>query len=333
MLSIWLRTMDISKSCGGFTTTEYKDGQPERWIGRCKEGTSTSSSGCMNRSEGCSVLATCEAARLGHLNVLRWLLEHYPGRDNLMEFAAWEGHLEVVQYLDQNTNQCASRWGVATAAKRGWLQAQLVLLEHHHEWDNLEVVGRAFDETLAQLSCQHAASDSALWTETVETLERFHSKRLYSCVSLMLERALRRGYLRLAQRFVRYRNASERCKYVQVAAQHRNIVLLRWMLANGTPIDTSAAIGVGEDRSSFAYVEVAGYLSESDRVQLVCEATRKTKLRKLLQWTLENTNFSGGGSRDAIRKAIREASTDTVQWLRENVTETAAGLVRLSSHE
>jgi len=61
-----------------------------------------------------------------------------------------------------------------------------------------------------------------------------------------------------------------------------------------------------------------GYLSEGDRVELVGEAIRNKKWPKLVQWTLENTIFNDDSSA-TIRNAIRQAPSDTVQWLRENV--------------
>jgi hypothetical protein len=163
-----------------------------------------------------------------------------------------------------------------------------------------------------------------LWAEALESLTLFHSGGFYTSVALMLERALRRGYAPLVQQFIRHRDASEQCKYVNVAAKRRNVVLLRWLLGNGTPIDINAAIEAGTDRHSVAYVDVAGYLSEGDRVELICQAVANEKYHKLLQWALENTSFREESSRTTIRNAIMEASTDTVQWLRENLTETAA---------
>jgi hypothetical protein len=65
-------------------------------------------------------------------------------------------------------------------------------------------------------------------------------------------------------------------------------------------------------------VEVAGYLSEGDRVQVVCEAISKKWLKLL--WTLENTTFIDRSARSTVYDAIKQASSDTVQFLRENLT-------------
>jgi hypothetical protein len=60
----------------------------------------------------------CDAACSGRLDVLQWLVEHYPdqSRDDLMEIATWEGHLDVVQYFDKSTKQRASKWRLGAAA-------------------------------------------------------------------------------------------------------------------------------------------------------------------------------------------------------------------------
>jgi hypothetical protein len=109
-------------------------------------------------------------------------------------------------------------------------------------WRHLRAVDEAFDEMLTRLSYQHATPASSLWGDALQALERFHRQRFYVCVSSMLERALRRGYLALAQRFIEPRDTSERCKYVAVAAMRDNVVFLRWLLASGTPIDKSSVI-------------------------------------------------------------------------------------------
>jgi hypothetical protein len=79
----------------------------------------------------------------------------------------------------------------------------------------------------------------------------------------------------------------------------------------GTPIGLSSVVRVGADRCFGQYVEFAGYLSEDERVQLVCEAVTK-KCLKLLQWMLAKTKFNDEHARD-IRNAFQQAPRDYVQ--------------------
>jgi hypothetical protein len=288
-----------------------------------------------NSSERCSESALFVAAYNGHLDVLRWLVEQYPDlcRDNLMQVAAWEGHLEVARYLDENTKQRASKWGLGAATRQGRLKARLTMMMNNHRHDEimsrqeLHAVGKEFEETFPQPSYQHVAPGSLLWAEPKATLELFHRGRLYSCVCEMLERALRRGCLAIAQGFIRHRSAIARSKYVQVAARRRNSVFLRWMLANGTPIDRSAAIQLAAACCFEEYVEVVAYLSEVDRVQIVRQAITEKKWCTLLHWTLKNTSFNEASSRAAVDNAIKHAP---VQWLRENSSSTEARRWRVS---
>jgi hypothetical protein len=163
-----------------------------------------------SRSVGCSDTAIYYAARDGHGELLRWLVEHYPDncRESLMEDAVWGGHLDIVRYLDEHTSQRGSRWGLGAAARQGWLQTLRLLMQNYYHddgevgWYGLNAVSRAFDDLLAKLSSYHATPTSSLWGEALESLERFHSSGFYSCVSVMLQRALLQGYLTLAQQFI-----------------------------------------------------------------------------------------------------------------------------------
>jgi hypothetical protein len=159
-------------------------------------------------------------------------------------------------------------------------------------WLRGRAVDEAFEKMLAQLSCQHATPKSSLWTEALESLQVFHSLGCYLAVCLMLEQALKRGHLPLVQQFMEHRDADEKRRYVAVAADNRNVVVLRWLLANGTRLAKSSAIQLSTRRGCEGYIEAAGYLSEGDRVQLVCEALMNTDWRKLLRWTLEDTRFN-----------------------------------------
>jgi hypothetical protein len=292
-----------------------------------------------NRSEGCTDKAANEATSNGHLDVLRWLVEHYPDkcRDDLMEVAGWKGHLDIVRYLDENTNQRASAWGLGAAARQGWLRALLVLLQNYpryHKDENVDydTVEDAIEKILTQMALEHATPASPLWAEALESLEGFRSCEFSLCAPLMLERALKRGFLPLVQQFMGGRDAEEKRNYLDVAAMSSNVVLLRWLLAKGTPIDKYSAKYLVSERSNVPYFEVVGYLSEGDRVELVCEAAAE-KRHRLLRWTLENILFSDDSSRTTIYNAIKRAPSDTQQWLREHLTNPEARKWCLPRHK
>jgi hypothetical protein len=211
---------------------------------------------------------------------------------------------------------------VGAAANQGWLETLHVLTQNHYRGGDVDLSGRmmvekAFAEMLAQLSSQHGATEAPKWAAALEALERFHRCGFYCCVTRMLDQVLRAGYLTVAQRFIGHRDESERRKYVAVATEHWDVALLRWLLANGTPIDTTSVFQLAVYRS-LDLVEVAGYLSEAHRAQLFRKALSLRWL-KMLKWMLENTRFHEDKSRATIRDAIKRASSDTVQWLCENL--------------
>jgi len=278
----------------------------------------------------CCIYLVVTFGPAAYVDVLRWLVEHYPDkcRKNLMEVAAWEGHFAVVRYLGEHTNQRAARWGLGVAMRQGWLRALLVLMQKYPNpevgagiWGRLNTIVKAFDKLLSQISYQYATPTSLLWTEALESLKLFHSSGLFGCVSLMLGQALQRGYQKLAQQSIEHRDENERCKYVAIAAKRWNVVLLRWLLANGTPIDKFSAIQLATEHSFSEYAEVASYLSEGDRVQVVCEAITERKWSKLLQWTLKHTSFIDDNASATVCDAIKHAPNGTVQWLRENLSD------------
>jgi hypothetical protein len=129
----------------------------------------------------CTDAALQQAARNGHVDVLRWLVEHYPEKcsDDLVEIAGKGGHLDMVRYLDENTNQRASAWGLRVAVRKGWLETLHVLMKifkrNYGLWCGLDAVRKAFDIKLTQLSYRHAIPASSLWREALDSLERFHS--------------------------------------------------------------------------------------------------------------------------------------------------------------
>jgi hypothetical protein len=286
-----------------------------------------------NRSEGCTDEAMSGAAQNGHVDVLQWLVEHYPDkcRVDLMEDAGWEDDSDVAEDVAENTNQQDSEGGLASQES---LQTLLLLMpDSYREGGNMEavrspVVGAAFDKILAQLSDRRASSVSSLWGEALESLEIFHSSGFFSHVSLMLEKALKRGFPTLVQQFVGRRDADEKRKYVTLTARLGDDVLLRWLLANGASIDPSFS-----HELATAYAEVSVYLSEGDRVQLVREVVTELWGPMLLLWMLENTTFNDVRSRIAIGNAMKQAPSDTVQWLRDNLTSAEVRKWCFSSHK
>ncbi|KAE8991208.1 hypothetical protein PR003_g21437 [Phytophthora rubi] len=131
----------------------------------------------------------------------------------------------------------------------------------------------------------------------------------------------------MVRQFFQRRSDQEKRKYLVAARRVCQISLMRWMIENGAPLDVTTAINIcwtgrfyGMKQDYPTYVEVAWWLKESDRVSLVAEGlSYKNHHHMLLLWVLENTFFQHASSRSAIRRAIKTAPTDTIQWLSENL--------------
>ncbi|KAF1792714.1 Ankyrin repeat-containing domain [Phytophthora cactorum] len=95
-----------------------------------------------HRSEGCSIHAMVFAAKRGGLELLKWLFEHKeellsPDAEDssplIMDHAAEHGHLDVVQWLHDNTTGGCTTDAMNGAARGGYLEIVEFLHEHRSE--------------------------------------------------------------------------------------------------------------------------------------------------------------------------------------------------------
>ncbi|CAH0491296.1 unnamed protein product [Peronospora farinosa] len=264
------------------------------------------------------------AARGGYLHVFEWMLERQDGccpwevdlRDVLAEAAA-HGHLELMKWLysrDENTTQRGSEWGLGAVAKEGYAKVAIALMRRHSGIFRRGMYS-CFLRLLNQLSNEGDTPASPLWNELLRMLEIFHSDECSAGVITLLDLALQRGYLVMARQFFDRRSEQEKCQYVAIAADHNNIVLMRWMIENGAPLSVHTAISLASSHViDRRYVEVTWWLSESDRV-VVIRIALENNVRKLLLWVLHNTVFEDVTSRNAIRSALTRADNVTAHWL------------------
>ncbi|OWY93346.1 hypothetical protein PHMEG_00037303 [Phytophthora megakarya] len=301
-----------------------------------------------NRSEGCTrTFGVCDGIielpiRYGHYAVVRWLLEHNLDtyRGALIKDVIWGGHSELVCYLGENFKQYAydwQNWGASEyelieAAKQGYLKAVFVLACSLYKKDNYIPPGEGLYECIRnifrQLSEQRAHSASPLWREVSDLMENFHTSEFYFCSLSILEQAFEQGFLLMVHQFFKRKTMETRRKYILIAAEGRCIMVIRWLVENGTPLDiNSATILV----SNGPYAEIAWWLSEEDRVTLVCEALHEKWYKKwyyVVEWILENTIFKEESSRHAIRSTIDEVSDESVDTFEDSSSAQLAAVVQ-----
>jgi hypothetical protein len=85
--------------------------------------------------------------------------------------------------------------------------------------------------------------------------------------------------------------------------------LLRWLLAKGTPIDRPPAIRLATNWDSAEYVEVAGNISEGDRVSTTATlepsfAALSSKHKR--HYVAFHLVVIGGGATSAVQKLARK---------------------------
>ncbi|CAI5731200.1 unnamed protein product [Peronospora farinosa] len=152
-------------------------------------------------------------------------------------------------------------------------------------------------------------------------LKLLHTDRYHRCVSVILDLALQRGYLVMARQFFERRNEQEKCQYVAIAVEGgHEIVLMRWLIENGTSLSVDTAINLASDLVVYkeTYVEAIWWLSESDRVALIHDALENNR-RKVLLWVLQNTVFEDETSWYAIRSGLKMVDNAAAHWLSKNL--------------
>ncbi|OWZ03455.1 hypothetical protein PHMEG_00024815, partial [Phytophthora megakarya] len=224
-----------------------------------------------NRLEGCSSRAMDSAAAKEHLEVVQWL--HF-NRDEgcttkAMEQAAAEGHLSVVRWLYANRSEGFSASILNLAVRR----------------DQLEVVRWILENNLVM--CSDKCMEEAAWRGHLDLAIFLGENTVQRASNWGLNSAARQGYLRTI--FVLTNNTynegrsldwqghkyiyncickdlaeSVKRKYVAIAGEQINILLMRWLLENGAALDILTAISLVLEN----YVEITWWLSETDRVAL-----------------------------------------------------------------
>ncbi|OWZ22986.1 hypothetical protein PHMEG_0002195 [Phytophthora megakarya] len=93
--------------------------------------------------------------------------------------------------------------------------------------------------------------------------------------------------------------------------------MLRWLVEHGPPVGLPVAMKLVME---FGYVEIASWLSEDIRVQIVLEALQTDK-RELLCWVLMRTQFDCEESFRLIRDGVQCAPNTMLLWFQENLVD------------
>ncbi|KAE9116559.1 hypothetical protein PF007_g9625 [Phytophthora fragariae] len=295
------------------------------------------------------------AAENGHLDVVRWLHENLPerGPTHAMYYAATEGHLETFLYLlehrsdgfssdvfhDARDIQVLCHFNSDDRGDRRSNQAtsdQLKMLQTLFErrpafvqdclrnltyiacsTGNIAILDWVNQFVIKLISTEHIRD--AVGRGDVKMLKWFSENGFEITDPDLLEMAVEDGDLEVVHWLSGHGYAVDSLESVKIAAKN-DIPTMRWLLEHGPPLDLSTATTlVLENR----HIEIAWWVSEDARKDLVLEALRKND-REVVWWILAHTQFQDENTQRSIRDDIPRCSKDVQQWFEENMSEVEA---------
>jgi hypothetical protein len=161
-----------------------------------------------HRAEGFTPGLMDEAARNGHLDVVRLLHEHHPAEGgcttHAMDWAAGYGHIDVVTFLHSHRYEGCTSHAMAWAATEGHLDVIRFLHEHRTEgFTSVAMDGAASNGHLDVVTFLHshraegftsAAMNGAASNGHLDVVTFLHSHRAEGCTEWGMNFAAARGH-------------------------------------------------------------------------------------------------------------------------------------------
>ncbi|KAF4128950.1 Ankyrin repeats domain-containing protein [Phytophthora infestans] len=281
------------------------------------------------------------AAQNGHLDVVRWLNENRNEgcTGHAMDGAACNGHLDVVLYLMEHRGegfpsssgatppnivvQCSLR----NSRQDQTSDASIVILQSIYKKRPTFVEDCL--SCLAETAVRKGNIEILDWLNllgvelrtsipirdtvsrgNVKMLQWFYANNFQMCDVDLLELAVQKGQLNTA-RWLSDHGFKITSILLEEAGKNGDVAMLRWLVEHGPPLTLRSALKL---TLQYRHLEIAQWVSESARVQLVLEALQKDA-RKLIWWILTRTRFEDTNSQRRIRDAIRCAPSSILQWI------------------
>ncbi|OWZ14288.1 hypothetical protein PHMEG_00012259 [Phytophthora megakarya] len=274
---------------------------------------------CDNNMVDCSRLSIVDAASFGHLDVVLYFLENrsegFP--------SAWVQHsraFEVQCMFDPDSNPHSNRvnrvqlnrlqslFETRPSHIRGCLACLAQIAADNKLIAILDWV-KQFGLKLRSSAPIHRAVYFGNW----ELLKWFDRNGYKVCDPDLLELAIIYNKLDTAHWLLKHGYAINPIDLDELWSLKRKMPLLRWIVEHGPPLSLSVA---RELIISFDHGEIAAWVSESHRVEIVLEAIQMNK-KALLWWIFERTRFECETSHRTIRDGIQSAPTKTQMWFVE----------------
>ncbi|KAG3162560.1 hypothetical protein PI126_g5938 [Phytophthora idaei] len=283
------------------------------------------------------------AVRGGHLDVIRWMTELQDGRgpwranfDDGLQTAATQGHLAIVKwlyergiesdtmremmesisYIERSTLYVLCSWkALESAAEHGHLEMVQWILTTRT--GNIEIL-----DWLNQLGLHVELHTTipirqAVGRGDVKLLQWFYWNEFELHDPDLLHLAVQKEQLDAARWLSKHGFKITSLSLIEEAGRKEMVPMLRWLVEHGPPLNFGTAMKLTVE---YFHNEIAWWVSESDRVQIVLEALQKEK-QDVLGWVLTCTRFENVSSQQRIRDAIQRAPESIILRIEEDLSD------------
>ena len=240
------------------------------------------------------------AAKNGHLEVVKWLHEnHIEGRtDEAMDWAAKNGHLEIVIWLHLNRKERLTSGGMCTTDAMDWAA--------HNGY--LEVVKWLHENR--QEGCTMNAMNFAASNGHLEIVKYLHQNQKM-CTYLAMDWAAYNGHLEVVKWL--HENRTEGCTTyaMDIAAKEGHLEVIKWLHENRQEGCTSNAMYLA---AQFDHLEVVKWLYANHYIKMslstaaeVIEWITRFGNPEIAKWLKDNIKYRKPPKWDPQRAIIKKA--------------------------
>ncbi|KAJ8525104.1 hypothetical protein ON010_g16012 [Phytophthora cinnamomi] len=243
----------------------------------------------------------------------------------LLEVAAWNGHLEIVEWLHSELRVPFSPtvWHAADNGhldvvkwlhENGYKHGRAAVMDSAAMYGRLDVV-KWLHEHRAE-GCSEQAMDGAALEGHLEVVQWLHETRSEGCTNAAMNAAASRGHLKVVKWLHAHRR--EGCTHVAMdsAAENGHLHVVKWLQANRNEGCTSAAM---DSAASNGHFEVVKWLHENRNEGCTTKAldmAAENGYLKVAKWLHVNRNE--GCTTDAMDTAAANGHFAIVKWLHDN---------------
>ncbi|ETM34471.1 hypothetical protein L914_18434 [Phytophthora nicotianae] len=281
-----------------------------------------------NRGEGCTTLTMDVAARNGHLDVVLYLLEH-KGED-FPSYATTSVQNIEVQCLFATSDTLLQKHQRSHVS-----DDQLITLQSAYERRPAFVKGclsrlAGFAVRVGNIELLDWLNQLGLELHTtvpirnavsqgnVKLLEWFHWNQFELNDPDLLQLAVQEKQLDAARWLSKHGFKITSLSLLEEAGRKRAVPMMRWLVEHGPPLNFETAMKLTME---YRQVEIALWVSETDRVQIVIEALQDKSIQNEVAWILTRTRFEDPSSKRRICDAIQHAPESTALWFEDHLSD------------